>query len=48
MLLMSLEVLGEEFLCFPGRDWEGVCRKLLPLVKLYEGRGSGYEIQIRI
>ena len=34
MLLMCLEVLREEF-CFPVRDWEGVCRKLLSLIKLY-------------
>ena len=36
MLLMCIEVLGEEFFCFPVRDWEGVCRKLLSLVKLYQ------------
>ena len=29
MLLICLEVLGEQFFCFPGGDWEGVCRKLL-------------------
>ena len=34
MLLMCLEVLREGFFCFPVRDWEGVCRKLLPLVFL--------------
>ena len=34
MLLMYLEALEEEFSCFPGRVWEGVCRKLLFLVKL--------------
>ena len=35
MLLICLEVLGEGFFCFPERDWEGACRKLLSLVKLY-------------
>ena len=30
------KALGEGFSCFPGRDWEGVCWKLLPLVKLYQ------------
>ena len=35
MLLMDPEVLREGFFCyFPVRDWEGVCRKLLSLVKL--------------
>ena len=34
MLLMCLEVLKKEFFCFPVRDWEGVCRKLLSLVFL--------------
>ena len=34
LLLMCLEVLGEGFFCFPGRDREGICRKLLSLVKL--------------
>ena len=34
MLLMCLEVLREGFFCFPVRDWEGVCRKLLSLVFL--------------
>ena len=34
MLLMCLEVPGEGFFCFPGRDWEEVCRKLLSLIKL--------------
>ena len=34
MLLMCLEVLREGFVCFPMRDWEGVCRKLLSLVFL--------------
>ena len=33
---MCLEVLWEGFFCFPGREWEGVCRKLLSLVKLYQ------------
>ena len=36
MLLMCLEVLGEGFFRFPGRDREEVCRKLLYLVKLYQ------------
>ena len=36
MLVMCPEVLGESFFCFPGRDWEGVCRKLLSQVKLYQ------------
>ena len=36
MLLMCLEVLREGFFCFPRRDWEGICRKLLSLVKLYQ------------
>ena len=31
---MCLEVLREGFFCFPVRDWEGVCRKLLSLVFL--------------
>ena len=31
MLLMCLEVLREGLFCFPVRDWEGVCRKLLSL-----------------
>ena len=35
MLLMCPEVLGERFFRFPGRDFEGVCRKLLSTVKLY-------------
>ena len=34
--LMCLEVLGKVFFCFPVRDWEGFCRKLLALVKLYQ------------
>ena len=34
MLLICLEVLREGFFCFPMRDWEGVCRKLLFLVFL--------------
>ena len=34
MLLMCLEVLGEGFFCFPVRDSEGVCKKLLSLVFL--------------
>ena len=34
MLLMRLEVLREGFFCFPLRDWEGVCWKLLSLVSL--------------
>ena len=37
MLLLCLEVLGERLSCFPGRSWEGVCRKLLSLVKPYHG-----------
>ena len=37
MLLMCLEVLGERLSCFPGRSWEGVCRKLLSLVKPHHG-----------
>ena len=36
LLLMCPEVLEEGFSCFPGRDWEGVCRKLLFLVRLYQ------------
>ena len=35
MLLMCLEVLREGFFCFPVRDWEGVCRKLLSLIFIY-------------
>lgn len=31
-----LERLEEGFCCFPGKDWEGVSRKLLPLGKLYQ------------
>ena len=34
MLLACLEVLREGFFCFPVRDWEGDCRKLLSLVFL--------------
>ena len=34
-LLLCLETLGKEFPRFSGRDWEGVCRKLLSVVKLY-------------
>ena len=34
LLLLCLEVPREGFFCFPVRDWEGVCRKLLPLVFL--------------
>ena len=34
MLLMCLEVLREEFFCFPVRDWEVICMKLLSLVFL--------------
>ena len=37
MLMMCLEVLGEEFFCFTGKDWEGACRKLLSLVNLCQG-----------
>ena len=36
MLSMLLEVLREGFLGFPGRDWGGVCGKLLSLLKLYQ------------
>ena len=36
ILLMCLEVLREGFFYFPVRDWEGVRRKLLSLVKLYQ------------
>ena len=36
ILLMCLEVLREGFSYFPVRDWEGVRRKLLSLVKLYQ------------
>ena len=32
--MMRLEVLTEKFVCFSGRDWEGICRKLLSLVFL--------------
>ena len=35
VLLIRLEVLGEDILCLSGRGWEGVCRKLLSPVKLY-------------
>ena len=35
VMLMCVEVLGEGFFCFPGRYWEGVCRKLLSLIKPY-------------
>ena len=34
MLLMCLEALRKGFFCFPVKDWEGVCRKLLSLVFL--------------
>ena len=34
MLLICLEALRDGFFCFPVRDWEGVCRKLLSLVFL--------------
>ena len=34
MLMMCLEVLREEFFCFPGRDWEEIYRKILSLVFL--------------
>ena len=34
MLLIFLELLREGFFCFPVRDWEAVCRKLLSLVFL--------------
>ena len=33
-MLLCLEVLREGFFCFPVWDWEGVCRKLLPIVFL--------------
>ena len=36
LLLMCLEALGEGLSCFHGRDWEGVCRKILSVVKLYQ------------
>ena len=36
MLLICLDVLGKEFFYFPERDSEGICRKLLSLVKLYQ------------
>ena len=36
MLLLCIKVLREGFFCFHGRDWEGVCRKLLSLVKLLD------------
>ena len=36
LLLMCPEVLEEGFSCFPRRDWEGVCSKLLFLVRLYQ------------
>ena len=28
-------VVGKELSCFPERDWKGIRRKLLPLVKLH-------------
>ena len=34
MLMMCLEVLREEFFCFPVRDWEEIYRKILSLVFL--------------
>ena len=34
MLLMCLEVLREGFFCFPVRDWEGICWRLLSLAFL--------------
>ena len=37
MSYMCLDILGKEFFCFPVRDWEVVCGKLLPVVKLYRG-----------
>ena len=35
MLLVCLEVAREGFFCFPVRDWEGVCRKLLSLIFMH-------------
>ena len=35
VLSMYLEMLGEGFFCFPGRDWERICSKIFSLVKLY-------------
>ena len=43
MSLICLEVLGEGFFCFPVGDWEGICRNLLFLVKLYQ-RFQGFWI----
>ena len=34
VVLLCSEVLGKGFFCFPGREWEVVCWKLLSLVKL--------------
>ena len=36
LFLTCLEAPEEEFSCFPERDWEGVSRDLLSLVKLYQ------------
>ena len=36
LLLMCLEALGKKFSSFRRRDWEGVSRKLLSLVKMYQ------------
>ena len=36
MLLMCLKMSEEGFFCFPVRDCEGGCSKLLSLVKLYQ------------
>ena len=36
LLLMCLEALGEWFSSLLGRDWKGVSRKQLPLVKMHQ------------
>ena len=36
LLLMCLEAQEEELSCFPGRNWEGVSRNLLFLLRLYQ------------
>ena len=48
MLLMCLEVLGEGvFLCFSGRDWEGICRKLLSSKAVPEVLGMKYRSEFK-
>ena len=48
MLLMCPELLKEGFFCFPVRDWEGVCRKLLSLVFLFKFSTSSQNAEFHI